>query len=345
MNLKNRVLSGLLAVVACSSFLNIAAFAAGEPTVKLNSSTNVFKPGDEITLNFDLENNPGIISMFAEVAWDDSVVLESVTDVKVIPNSTFSDSYSTNPYILSWANDLAKTDYTQNGTWAELKFKVADSAVAGTKHTIKLTPDTTGGVYNVDLDDVIFTANSFDYTIASASKPATAIKLDKSELTIYLNGDKKDKITATVEPTDTTDTITWKSEDKNIADVDENGIVTAFAEGETTITATIGNLDPVSCKVIVTTDPIKDVEDVEVKGDYGKKTLKYVANILKYVDATSKIKVTKTFDGKTADNTSAKTIAELLDGVANDGTYITADVAIGVLTADKDAVFSFGLDK
>ena len=343
MNLKNKVLSGLLAVVACSSFLNIAAFAAGEPTFKLTGSTNEFNPCDEFTLTFSVDGNPGIINLFADLKWDDSVTLTKVTDTKVLPGAALSKTY-TSPYKLNWGDDTAEEDITTNGDCATLVFKVADDAVAGSKHSIKVTCDT-DNTMNFNFDSVEFAASNFDYTIASASKPATGIKLDKTELTIYLNGDKKDKITATVEPADTTDTITWKSDNKDIADVDENGNVTAVAEGETTITATIGGLDPVSCKVIVTTDPIKDVKDVEVKGDYGKKKLKYVANILKYVDATSKIKVTKTLDGKKADNTSDKTIAQLLGGVANDGTYITADVAIGVLTADTNAVFGFELVK
>ena len=348
MNLKNKVLSGLLAVVACSSFLNIAAFAANESTFKLTGSANEFNPGDEITLTFSVDGNPGIIQLYADLVWDDSVTMTSVTDTKVLPGAALSKTY-TSPYKLNWGDDTAEDNITTNGDCAKLVFKVADDAVAGSKHSIKVTCDT-DNTMNFDFDSVKFAASSFDYTIASASKPATAIKLDKTELTLDLNGDKTGKITATVEPTDTTDKVAWDSKDKTIATVDENGNVTAVAEGKTTITATIGALDPVACTVTVkdTTPPEKPIVDVtpsKITGDYGTKTLKYIAKIVKNADATAFIKVTKTLNGKTESKETTQTIAELLGGVATEGTLVSADVAIGVLTADTDAVFSFGLVK
>lgn len=197
-----------------------------------------------------------------------------------------------------------------------------------------------------------FALNMVPATLSAGSKdvPATAIKLDKTELNLDLNGKKTGKITAIVEPTDTTDKVVWESKDKTIATVDENGNVTAVAEGETTITATIGKLDPVSCIVTVkdTTPPEKSIVDItpsEITGNYGKKTLKHIANIVKNADAKSFIKVTKTLGENTESKTTTQTIAELLGGEANDGALITADVAIGVLTADTDAVFSFELVK
>lgn len=191
---------------------------------------------------------------------------------------------------------------------------------------------------------------SYEEWSAPATVPATAIKLDKTELALDLNGEKTGKITATVEPTNTTDKVVWESKDKTIATVDENGNVTAVAEGKTTITATIGALDPVACTVTVkdTTPPEKPIVDVtpsKITGDYGTKTLKYIAKIVKNADATSYIKVTKTLGENTESKTTTQTIAQLLGGEANDGALITADVAIGVLTADTDAVFSFGLVK
>lgn len=197
-----------------------------------------------------------------------------------------------------------------------------------------------------------FALNMVPATLSAGSKdvPATAIKLDKTELDLDLNGKKTGKITAIVEPTDTTDKVAWDSKDKTIATVDENGNVTAVAEGKTTITATIGALDPVACTVTVkdTTppeQPIVDVTPSKITGDYGTKTLKYIAKIVKNADATAFIKVTKTLNGKTESKETTQTIAELLGGVATEGTLVSADVAIGVLTADTDAVFSFGLVK
>ena len=79
------------------------------------------------------------------------------------------------------------------------------------------------------------------------TNPCTGITLDKDTLTIARG--ETATLTATVEPTDTTDKVVWSSADKTIATV-ENGVVTAFGLGETTITAACGD-KTASCKVIV----------------------------------------------------------------------------------------------
>ena len=199
-------------------------------------------------------------------------------------------------------------------------------------------------------------ANSFDLTaysqeisVGSKDVPVESIALNKDEITLDLNGATTETLIATVLPADATDpTVTWKSDKPEIATVD-GGKVTAVAEGEAKITATAGG-KTATCKVTVkdTTPPEKSIVDVtpsKITGDYGTKTLKYIAKIVKNADATAFIKVTKTLNGKTESKETTQTIAELLGGEANDGALITADVAIGVLTADTDAVFSFGLVK
>lgn len=76
---------------------------------------------------------------------------------------------------------------------------------------------------------------------------ADRIELDQSSLTISV-GDSK-TLTATLTPANATDTVTWTSSEEDIATV-ENGVVTAKAVGETTITATAGDVTDV-CTVEV----------------------------------------------------------------------------------------------
>ena len=71
------------------------------------------------------------------------------------------------------------------------------------------------------------------------ASPATSVTLDQQTLT--LKPTQTAKLTATVEPADTTDTLVWSSSDDKIATVN-NGTVTAVAEGTATITATCGNV-------------------------------------------------------------------------------------------------------
>ncbi len=78
---------------------------------------------------------------------------------------------------------------------------------------------------------------------------AESIALDRTELVLTIGA--TDKLTATVLPEDVTDKIvTWASSDESIATVDEDGNVTAIAEGEAVITATCGEVSA-SCNVTV----------------------------------------------------------------------------------------------
>ena len=66
----------------------------------------------------------------------------------------------------------------------------------------------------------------------------TGLSLDESSITLTTGGETK-RITATVAPTEATNkNVAWVSSDTNVATVDENGLVTAVANGTATITAT-----------------------------------------------------------------------------------------------------------
>lgn len=79
---------------------------------------------------------------------------------------------------------------------------------------------------------------------------ASAIELSESEKTVFV-GDTF-TITATVKPEDAFNrTVTWSSSDPSIATVDENGTVTAIAEGEAIITAESADGVTAECKVTV----------------------------------------------------------------------------------------------
>ena len=80
------------------------------------------------------------------------------------------------------------------------------------------------------------------------TRPATDIRLNKSTTTIYTG--KSEILTAMVEPADTTDIITWESDDTNVATVNNIGVVTAVAPGTATITAKVGSRSA-SCVVTV----------------------------------------------------------------------------------------------
>lgn len=76
-------------------------------------------------------------------------------------------------------------------------------------------------------------------TITAAPKPATGITLNKN--TLELTVGESETLVATVEPADTTDTVTWESGNIAVATVDTNGKVTAVAPGTASITAEAGS--------------------------------------------------------------------------------------------------------
>ena len=93
----------------------------------------------------------------------------------------------------------------------------------------------------------------------------TAIELSDSEK--KLNVGKSFTITATVKPDDALNrTIIWSSSDPSIATVDENGTVTAIAEGEAIITAESADGVKAECKVTVE----------KAKESFGKKLLNVI---------------------------------------------------------------------
>ena len=96
--------------------------------------------------------------------------------------------------------------------------------------------------------------------------PATGITLDKTSVEVFSG--KTVKLTATVTPVDTTDTVEWSSDDGNIATVDAYGVVTGVSQGTATITAKAGN---VSATCTVKVDPtwtvtLDGVEHTVIKG-------------------------------------------------------------------------------
>lgn len=80
----------------------------------------------------------------------------------------------------------------------------------------------------------------------------TGITLNKS--TLEITDTTPVTLVATIEPSDTTETVVWESDDTNVATV-SNGVVTPIAKGTCTITATCGSVSA-TCTVIV------DIEEI-----------------------------------------------------------------------------------
>ncbi|MBS7217335.1 MAG: Ig-like domain-containing protein, partial [[Clostridium] spiroforme] len=93
-------------------------------------------------------------------------------------------------------------------------------------------------------------------TVTKKPVPIESVSLNKTTLT--LEEQQAETLVATVNPSDTTDdkTLTWKSNNPEVATVDQEGKVTAIKEGSATITVTTVNGKEATCIVTVTKKPV-----------------------------------------------------------------------------------------
>ena len=87
---------------------------------------------------------------------------------------------------------------------------------------------------------VNYANSAFDVVSLSGSTPCTAIELSASTATVSNLVDGSITLTATVTPSNTTDSISWQSSDETIVSV-SGGALTAIAPGTATITVTCGS--------------------------------------------------------------------------------------------------------
>ncbi len=91
---------------------------------------------------------------------------------------------------------------------------------------------------------------------AISTVKVSGVTIDPSS--IILNIDASKTLTATVTPENAADkSVTWSSSNESVATVTPDGIVTAVAAGEATITAKAGD-ETATCKITVTVAKVPD---------------------------------------------------------------------------------------
>ena len=92
-----------------------------------------------------------------------------------------------------------------------------------------------------------------DGDVTQNDLPAESISLNQTSVTLYSNTTPNTvQLIANVTPDNTTDSVTWSSDNEAVATVNESGLVTAVSNGSATITVTAGNVSA-ACTVTVTT--------------------------------------------------------------------------------------------
>lgn len=113
--------------------------------------------------------------------------------------------------------------------------------------------DQSGVVTGVSLGAATISATTELGVVGSAlvtvKSEASGVTLNRSELTLQVGF--TDLLTAAVVPADSTDTITWSSSRKEIATVDQNGVVTGVSPGTAAISARADSGQTAYCLVTV----------------------------------------------------------------------------------------------
>ena len=137
-------------------------------------------------------------------------------------------------------------------TWLSSNTNVATVDQEGNVTAVK------EGVATITVTTVIGRRAECKITVNKPSEniPIESVSLDKTTLT--LEEQEAETLVATINPSDTTDdtTLTWKSNNPEVATVDQEGKVTAIKEGSATITVTTVNGKEATCTVTVTKKPV-----------------------------------------------------------------------------------------
>ena len=218
------------------------------------------------------------------------------------------------------ATVLPDNTYNKVVTW-----KSSDETIA--------TVDENGKVTAIKVGEATITATTTDGTNLFASckvivNPtlATSITLDKSE--VELEATQTATLVATVLPELTTNkAVTWASSNDEVAIVDENGVVTAIAVGEVTITATTtdGSNLSASCKVIV-----KPTQATSITLNKTEASLKVTETITLVATVLPELTTNKSVTWKSSNNAVA-TVSEngVVTAVATGEAIITATTTDG----------------
>ena len=263
--MNKRITSLLLCFVMVFAMLATAvpAFAVtGKSTYfKMTADKTEASPGDTVTYTAYIGPVDGLAAIKFKLKFPSGLTYvegsgKAVDGLQSLLNSAKAEfTESTKVFIVGSSN------YTSTEDTALMKFqcKVNDDATGS--QTVEFYIDDPDNLFDQDYDNIDFSLHNATVNVVAAPKPATNIKLNKSETTIYTGN--TETLVATVEPSDTTDTVVWTSSKESVATVDNTGKVTAVAPGTATITAKAGD-KTATCTVTVENAPCTHTDKTNV---------------------------------------------------------------------------------
>lgn len=210
----------LALMITSISQMAVIALAAGTPTITCTSKECY--PGDTVTVEVNLENNPGI--MYLEI----TPTYSSELGTPIVQNgSIISDLTKGKQYI--W---VADNDVNTNGTLVTFTFRIAEDIVPD-DYSVEFI---FRSAYNYNEESVTFTAAPATISVKAKSVSVTGLALDKTSATVE-TGDATLALTPIFSPENATNkNLIWSSDNENVATV-KDGVVTPIKKGVVTITA------------------------------------------------------------------------------------------------------------
>lgn len=127
--------------------MNLSVLAADTATTKLSVSSAKAEPGENITINVNLKNNPGIISACINVSFDSGLTLIEAKNGDVFPASiTFTQpkqlsngNVITGNCSFAWSGTDINDNDIKDGLMLALTFSVSSEAKDGDSYSISVT--------------------------------------------------------------------------------------------------------------------------------------------------------------------------------------------------------------
>lgn len=205
-----------------------------------------------------------------------------------------------------------------------------------------VTVDATGLITAVGAGEADVTASAKDVNISSTTHVKVVITPTGVEapetLELVTNGENSKNLDAKMTPEDATEVkLAYTSSDESVATVDENGLVTAVADGECTITTYVVADAPATAETAaVVTDEEKPTEGENAEATADSETVTMPDNldaafgvVPEGLSATTKVTVTTKVESITLDKT---------EGILNVGNTVTITATVAPEEATNPAV-------
>lgn len=219
---------------------NAASRVLGRNVGDVTVSANILKPGASQGDIFTIDQ------------WD--VVNFSTLTVHVVEPEKLATAVEitgvTNEIEMGSQVQLSATVTPKDAANADaLEWSTSDKEIAKVDGTGKVTPVACGtAIITATVGSV---SDSYEITVVPQTIPAKGIVL--SDIRTAMKVGETQEISATIDPVDTTDQVTWSSTDEAVLVVDQSGTIKAVGNGKAVITATAGSVSAKSDSITVST--------------------------------------------------------------------------------------------